>query len=109
MLNYIGLLYCVYESGESSDYGVPVALSDSSSASFSCLNNRLKNPVSLLSFDSFEESGFVLVEDFRVLSLGFRYANGSLTVEYLVFVVLLYHLEQTQVVLVDFVHMVRVF
>jgi hypothetical protein len=109
MLNYIVLLYCAYESGESSDYGVPVALLDSSSLSFSCLNKRLKNPVSLLSFDSFGEPGFVLVEDFGVLLLGFRYANGSLTLEYLVFVVLLYHLELTQVALVDFVHMVRVF
>ena len=59
----------VYMRGESSNYGVPVALLDSSSASFSCLNRRLKNPVSFsfVSFESFEDSGFVLVEGLGVL------------------------------------------
>lgn len=47
------------------DYGVPVALFGSSSASLlaSCLKKRLKNPVSL-SFVSFVvASDFVLVDD----------------------------------------------
>ena len=67
MLNYTKF---VGERGEIVDYGVPVVLLDSSSMSFSCLNRRLKNPVSLsfVSFESFDESGFVLVEDLGVLN-----------------------------------------
>lgn len=47
--------------------------------SFSCLNRRLKNPVSLsfVSFESFEESAFVLLEDLGVLNYQNHSCNGD--------------------------------
>ena len=76
MLNYKFLL-----ERRGSDYGVPVALLDSSSLSFSGLNSRLKNAVSLsfVSFESFEESAFVLLEDLGLLN----YQNRSCYGDYL--------------------------
>lgn len=62
-----------------SNYGVPVSLLDSSSLSFSCLNRRLKNPVSLsfASVESFEELGFVLLDDLGVLNYQNHSRNGD--------------------------------
>ena len=62
---------CICASGEGMNYGVPVAFLDSSSSSLSCLNRRLKNPVSF-SLDGalFGESGFAFLEELETLLLG---------------------------------------
>jgi hypothetical protein len=53
------------------NYGVPVAFLDSSSSSLSCLNRRLKNPVSFSLEDALcGESGFVFLEELETLLLG---------------------------------------
>lgn len=58
---HAAITHCWYVLRGEFDQGVPVAFLGSSSASLSCLKNRLKNPASF-SFESLVCSEFVLLE-----------------------------------------------